>query len=130
MPRTLEELIQIYRAVSSAFDDRERRGWGIEAVMIELSKQVGDLARAVMTAEEYYLTDRDEDPRYGGQDKRIGDELADILYCLIRIADHYGVDLEQAHLRARRKEWQYVRPGEAPPWEPLLPADRPAPEEQ
>jgi len=34
------------------------------------------------------------------------------MYCLIRIADHYQIDLEAAHIRARRNELRYV--GETP----------------
>ncbi|HEY3110933.1 MAG TPA: hypothetical protein VGL23_19405 [Chloroflexota bacterium] len=72
--------------------------------MIELVKQVGDLARHVMVAERYYLADRDQDPAYATTRERIGDELADILYCVVRLADHYRVDLERAHVAARERE--------------------------
>lgn len=76
--------------------------------MIELMKQVGDLARRVMVRERYYLPDRDHRAEYETSVEDIGDELADILYCLIRVADHYDIDLEQAHLDARRKELEYL----------------------
>ena len=41
-------------------------------------------------------------------DAEIADELADILYCIIRVADHYHVDLEHAHLQARQQELTYL----------------------
>ena len=82
---------------------------------MELAKQVGDLARAVLTTENYYLADRDDDPSYGGGTSRIANELADILYCVIRLADHYEVDLEEAHLSARSAEWNHLHPRTTPP---------------
>ncbi len=30
------------------------------------------------------------------------------LYCLIRVAEHYDIGLEQAHITARRKEMRYL----------------------
>jgi len=72
--------------------------------MIELMKQVGDLAKHIMMFEKYYLQKRENDPYYKTTKEDIADELADILYCLIRIAEHYGINLEQAHLKARRSE--------------------------
>ncbi|MFT3855001.1 MAG: hypothetical protein QM733_20040 [Ilumatobacteraceae bacterium] len=64
MERTLTQLIDINRAVAAAFDERERKAWTVETLMIELSKQVGDLARAVLTTEGYYLADRDGSAAY------------------------------------------------------------------
>jgi NTP pyrophosphatase (non-canonical NTP hydrolase) len=116
MGRMFRDLAEINRTVAAAFDDREQRPWGAEALVIELSKQVGDLARAVLTTEHYYLPDRENDPRYGGHRDRIADELADILYCVLRLADHYSVDLEEAHLTAREAEWRYLKQEGMPPW--------------
>lgn len=39
-----------------------------------------------------------------GLEKNIGNELADIFGQLIRIADCYGIDLEEAHVQARAEE--------------------------
>jgi NTP pyrophosphatase (non-canonical NTP hydrolase) len=116
MGRTLTDLAEINRTIAAAFDDREQRPWGAEALLIELSKQVGDLARAVLTTEHYYVPDRENDPRYGGARDRIADELADILYCVLRMADHYDLNLEEAHLTAREAEWRYFHPEVMPPW--------------
>jgi NTP pyrophosphatase (non-canonical NTP hydrolase) len=111
-PHTFEDLIEMTRKVITAFQRVERRPWTIETTLIELSKQVGDLAKHVMVIEHYYLPDRDQRTDYHTTLEDIGDELADILYCLIRIAEHYQIDLEAAHIRARRNELRYV--GEEP----------------
>ncbi len=106
--RTFQDMVDITRRVIQSFDKVEQRPWTIEAIMIELVKQVGDLSKHVMMMERYYLPDRAMDPAYSTTTDDISDELADVLYCLIRIAEHYTIDLEQAHLAARRKEMQYL----------------------
>jgi NTP pyrophosphatase (non-canonical NTP hydrolase) len=105
---TFQHIIEITRKVIAAFDRVEQRPWTVEVSMIELTKQVGDLAKRVMTAEQYYLPDRAERPDYRASLDDIGDELADVLYCVIRIAEHYQIDLETAHVEARRREMRYV----------------------
>ncbi len=106
---TFRELVELARQVAAGFDARQRRPWTIETDVLELTKQVGELVKHVLVAERYYLPDRDTDPRYATSTAEIGDELADILYCLVRVADHYGIDLEAAHLAARRKELDYLK---------------------
>jgi NTP pyrophosphatase (non-canonical NTP hydrolase) len=106
--RTFAELVAITRRVAAAFDEVERRPWTIEVTALELVKQVGDLSRRILAAEGYYLADRDQRAEYAARPEDIGDELADILYCLIRVSDHYGIDLESAHVDARRREMRYV----------------------
>jgi len=105
---TFQELLEMTRTVIRAFDVAEPRPWPIEAAMIEITKQVGDLARHIMIAERYYLPDRARNPTYATGMNDITDELADILYCVIRVAEHYDIDLEQAHITARRKEMRYL----------------------
>lgn len=105
---TFQELIAITRKVIAAFDAAEQRPWSIEANAIELMKQVGDLSKHIMMFEGYYLQDRASNPIYATDKEAIADELADILYCVIRVAEHYQIDLEQAHLQARRKEMAYL----------------------
>jgi NTP pyrophosphatase (non-canonical NTP hydrolase) len=105
---TFGDLVNITQRVIREFDAVEQRPWSIEATMIELMKQVGDLARRVMMAEHYYLPDRSRAPDYETNVDDIADELADVFYCVIRVAEHYHIDLEKAHLQARRKEMRYL----------------------
>ena len=107
-------MVALTRRVIAGFDEREQRPWGVEASLIELMKQVGDLARHVMMAESYYLPDRANDVHYATSTEKIGDELADILYCVIRLADLYGIDLGDAQLSARRSELDYLGLGDEP----------------
>lgn len=105
---TFQELVEMTRKVITAFDRVELRPWTIEVTTVELMKQVGDLAKHIMMIEQYYLPDRANHPNYQTSVEDIGDELADILYCLIRVAEHYHIDLEAAHVQARRKEMRYI----------------------
>ena len=107
-PYTFQEMIEMTRTVVTAFNRVEQRPWTVETTMIELTKQVGDLAKHIMVIEHYYLPDREHRPDYQTATDDIGDELADVLYCLIRIAEHYQIDLEAAHIRARRNELRYI----------------------
>ena len=116
MTYTFHELAEMNRQVATAFDARERRPWSLETVVIELAKQVGDLAKAILTTEGYYLADRDGKPGYQAGSDRVANELADILYCVLRVADHYQIDLAGAHVRARTAEWQYISPDAPIPW--------------
>lgn len=71
--------------------------------MIELAKQVGGLAKHIMVQEKYYLKEREGKPEYKTTKKDIEDELADVFFCLVRIADYYKISLEKALIEARIK---------------------------
>jgi NTP pyrophosphatase (non-canonical NTP hydrolase) len=98
---TFHEAIELYRDVYKRFEKVEYRQWGINGAMIELSKQVGDLSKWVMIKEQYYAMDGKMPDNINDH---IGDELADIFGQLVRIADYYKIDLEEAHIRARDGE--------------------------
>lgn len=97
---TFKEIIEKTNEVIEAFQKVEQRNWGIEGNMIELMKQVGQLSQNVMVFEKYYLAKRMDNPNYNKASKdEIGNELSDILFMIIRIANHYEIDLEKAHVR-------------------------------
>lgn len=98
---TFEEAIEMYRNIYKRFEKVECNEWGINGAMIELSKQVGDLSKWIMIKERYYAL-RNE--KYDNVNEHIGNELADILGQIIRIADYYSIDLIEAHLKAREDE--------------------------
>jgi NTP pyrophosphatase (non-canonical NTP hydrolase) len=101
---TFREAIELFRNVYHRFEKIEGRPWGVEGATIELVKQVGELAKQVMVAERYYFTGRENLPGYETSKALIGDELADILSMVIRIADYYDIDLVEAHVKARKAE--------------------------
>lgn len=95
---TFNEAIQLYRDIYKRFEKVEGKPWGINGATIELAKQVGDLAKLIMLKEDYYASCA---KKPNNLDDKIGDELADILGQIIRIADFYNIDLENAHKKAR-----------------------------
>ncbi|MBU4283649.1 MAG: hypothetical protein KJ968_00950 [Nanoarchaeota archaeon] len=97
---TFQEVVKKTLQIVKKFEEVEQRKWGIEGNMIELSKQVGELAKNVMMLEKYYLAKRWQEPQYKDASKEeIANELSDILFIIIRIADLYKIDLEKAHLK-------------------------------
>jgi len=105
-----EEAINIAKVIIKRFKKIEGKPWGAEGSMIELSKQVGELSKLVMVREGYYFYDRVVgNEKYEATQEKIGDELADILYSVIRLADHYDIDLETAHINARKGEDKLLR---------------------
>ncbi len=95
---TFQEVVNKSLGVIKEFEKVEKRTWGVEGAMIELSKQLGDLSKNIMMMEGYYMAGRDSLPEYQTSKACIGDELSDILFMVIRIADYYHIDLEKEHI--------------------------------
>jgi len=111
---SFQQIIQQFRTTYKRFEKIEGRPWGAEGAVMEMMKQVGELAMYMMVAESYY-------PETSGHMKRakelgrtsavdaISDELIDVFSMVIRLADYYEIDLEEAHIRARQEEDNYLK---------------------
>ncbi|MCL2514142.1 MAG: MazG-like family protein [Oscillospiraceae bacterium] len=97
---SFNDAIGLYRDVIRRFEKIEGRPWGAEGAVMELAKQVGELAKYVMQQEKYYFFSVDAEENK----KNISDELADVFGQIIRIADYYKFDLLEAHIEARKGE--------------------------
>lgn len=106
---SFHDAIELYRDVYHRFEKIEGRPWGVEGATIELVKQVGELAKYVMIVENYYFSGRDKQSGYEANKEKIGNELADVIAQVIRIADHYQIDLVEAHIQAREEEMKSLR---------------------
>ena len=95
---TFQEVVDKSLEVIKEFEKVEKRKWGVEGAMMELSKQIGELSKNVMMFEGYYMAGRDSLPDYQTSKDKIADELSDILFMVIRIAEHYKIDLEKEHM--------------------------------
>lgn len=104
MSLTFSEMEEMYRETVKRFNKIELQDWKAEGAIIELSKQVGELAKQVMIKEKYYaLTDEVPDV-----DERLGNEMADVIAQVMRLADYYKIDLEKAFVEAREDENHYL----------------------
>lgn len=105
MNRTFAEMEGMYREIVKRFNRIELQEWKAEGAMIELSKQVGELAKQVMIKEKYYALEGD----VPDVDRRLGDEMADVIAQVMRLADYYKIDLEKAFIEARENENRYLK---------------------
>lgn len=105
-----KEAVLMTEKIIERFEKIEGKPWRAEGAMIELSKQIGDLARIIMMQENYYFQERSKiDSQYFATKEKIADELADILYAVIRIARYYKIDLLEAHIKARQSEDAFLK---------------------
>ncbi len=102
--KTFAEMQEMYRDVVKRFNKIELQEWKAAGAMIELSKQVGELAKQVMLKEKYYAFEGDESEI----NERLGNEMADVIAQVMRLADYYSIDLEQAFIDARADEDNYL----------------------
>lgn len=105
MSRTFAEMQEMYRGVVTRFNKIELQEWKAEGAMIELSKQVGELAKQVMIKEKYYALEGN----VPDVDERLGNEMADVIAQVMRLADYYKIDLERAFMEARADEDRYLK---------------------
>ncbi len=105
MSKTFAEMEEMYRAIVKRFNNIELQEWKAEGAMIELSKQVGELAKQVMIKEKYYALEND----VRDVDERLGNEMADVIAQVMRLADFYRIDLEKAFIEAREDEDRYLK---------------------
>jgi NTP pyrophosphatase (non-canonical NTP hydrolase) len=108
--QTFQQAINDIRKSVNRFQKIEGKPWGVEGAAIELSKQVGDLAALIMNREGYYFADREKlDKTYEATNDKIADELADVLFAVVRIADHYGIDLVATNVATRKLEDEFLK---------------------
>ena len=106
---SFKEAVKLAENIIGRFEKIEGKPWGAEGALIELTKQVGELSKLIMAYENYYFSDRAQlNKQYEATPEKIADELADVLYALIRIAKHYNIDLAKAHLEARSAEDHFL----------------------
>ena len=101
----LKELEKKYIQIVERFNKIEGTDWKGEAATFELMKQVGELSKWIMMKEKYYAFVEDDEVAL----KHVGNELADIMAQVIRIAHIYDIDLENAFIDARRDENDYLQ---------------------
>jgi len=93
------DMVRMTREITRLFDEEVGK-WEISVMVTELVGEVGTLADSVMI-KEHYRRPRNEDHI------DLEDDIVDVMFMLIRIADHYEIDLESAYkamiARTRKK---------------------------
>ena len=108
--QTFRDALEAIKENIERFEKIEGRPWGVEGAVIELTKQVGQLSALVMNREGYYFADREKlDASYLATDERIADELADIIFAVVRIASHYNIDLVSVNEKTRQMEGKFLK---------------------
>ena len=97
--KTFQEITEKTREIINEFKKREQKPWTPEIMIVELIKQVGEVSKQIMMLEKNYVPQREGYPEYAHSKAKLGDELSDILFMLIRLSDYYEINLEQAHLK-------------------------------
>ena len=105
MSKSFAEMQEMYKGIVKRFNKIELQDWKAEGAMIELSKQVGELAKQVMIKEKYYALTGD----VPDVDERLGNEMADVIAQVMRLAEYYNIDLEKAFIEAREDEDRYLQ---------------------
>lgn len=103
------DIIKYSQVISKLFSEIQNRDWTIDVVALELTKQVGDLTRRLLTREGYYHNHRHSEQSYTGTNAAIADELADIFLGIVRVAEHYKIDLHREIISSRDHELKYIR---------------------
>jgi len=88
---TIEDLVQETMRLRERFQRQEKREWTIEVMATELMAEVGTLADCIMIKEGYRKSRT-------GELVNFADELADVLFVVVLIAQHYGIEIEGAYL--------------------------------
>lgn len=108
--QSFDDVIDEIRRSIARFEKIEGKPWGVEGAVIELAKQVGQLSALVMNRESYYYKDREKtDSKYLSTNNDIADELADIMFAVVRIADYYGIDLGAVNKKTREAEDTFLK---------------------
>lgn len=108
--QTFDDAIKATKQNIARFEKIEGKPWGVEGAVIELAKQVGQLSALVMNREGYYFADREKiDNKYLSTNEKIGDELVDIMFAVVRIASHYDIDLVDISAKTRHSEDKFLK---------------------
>jgi NTP pyrophosphatase (non-canonical NTP hydrolase) len=86
----ISEMINMTIDTFNLYKSIIEKPWNIEAMIIELTGEVGTLADIIMIKEKYRKLREN-------QEIDIADSVVDIMFILICIAHYYNVDLETAY---------------------------------
>jgi NTP pyrophosphatase (non-canonical NTP hydrolase) len=85
----VSDMVYMTREITRLFD-QDVGEWNISVMLTELISEIGTLADSIMIKEGYRKPRNDEPID-------LEDDIVDVMFMLIRIADHYHINLEEAY---------------------------------
>ncbi len=89
---TVKELLKQTVELQKKFSQVEGKPWTVETFVIELLAETGTLADSIMIQEGYRKL------RDGQEEIDLEDDICDILFVLLMIANYYGIDIGKSYL--------------------------------
>ncbi|MBE2266926.1 MAG: hypothetical protein IAE80_01755 [Anaerolinea sp.] len=88
---TVQEMIEKTKQLQQRFQtEQEQRPWTIDTYVMELLAEAGTLADTIVIKEGYRKL-------RANQDIDLEDDIADLLFVVFTIAEHYGISIEHAY---------------------------------
>ncbi len=85
----VSDMVYMTREITNLFDQVVGE-WDASVLLTELAGEVGTLADSIMIKEGHRKPRNDEPID-------LEDDIVDVMFMLIRIADHYNINLEEAY---------------------------------
>ena len=86
----ISELVAMTREITVLFNS-EVGPWNASVLLTELTGELGTLADSIMI-KEGHRKPRNDEPL------DLDDDVVDVMFMLVRIADYYGIDIEHAYM--------------------------------
>jgi NTP pyrophosphatase (non-canonical NTP hydrolase) len=99
----VSDMVRITREITHLFDQYVGE-WDISVMLTELTGEVGTLADSIMIKEGHRRPRNDEPID-------LEDDIVDVMFMLIRIADHYEIDLENAYKKMIQRTREKLEAG-------------------
>jgi NTP pyrophosphatase (non-canonical NTP hydrolase) len=82
-----------FRKINDALDPQRGRGWTPFVMVADLLEEAGEVAAAVKGLEGF------KPPENPKTKEMLAAELSDLLYIVFVLAEHYGIELEEAFVQ-------------------------------
>lgn len=82
-----------FRKINDALDPQRGKSWTPFVMVADLLEEAGEVASAVKGLEGF------KPPEKPKTKEMLGAELSDLLYIIFVLAEHYGIELEEAFIQ-------------------------------
>ena len=82
-----------FRKINDSLDPERRKGWTPFGMVTDLLEEAGEVAAVVKGLEGFKPPDKPKTK------EMLATELSDLLYIIFVLAEHYGIELEEAFMQ-------------------------------